>query len=117
MNHSRLSAPNSGPPVVVNAALVIGAIVAGTWLVMFLKGWRSVPVEKVALHYTGGPIQGEHFEEVLPPGTRTRFYGLLEHLYELPATQRNYIMSKDPNQGSGRTAEFVGAPSADRVVT
>ena len=36
-----------------------------------------------------GPIQGEHFEEVVPPGTRARFYGPLDQLYQLPATQRN----------------------------
>jgi hypothetical protein len=96
---------------------VVGAIALVAWLVMFVRGWKSVPVDKVALHYTGGPIQGEHFEEVVAPGTRTRFYGLLEHLYELPATQRNYIMSKHPDEGDTRRAEYVGAPSADKVVT
>ena len=54
---------------------------------------------------------------MVAPGTPTRFYGLLEHLYELPAPQRNYIMSKDPSQGDNGKPEFVGAPSADRVVT
>ncbi|MDP9386500.1 MAG: SPFH domain-containing protein [Actinomycetota bacterium] len=54
---------------------------------------------------------------MVAPGTGTRFYGLLEQLHELPATQRSYIMSKDPNQGDTGRAEFVGAPAADRVVT
>ena len=97
--------------------MLVGAIALVAWLVMFVRGWKSVPVDKVALHYTGGPVQGEHFEEVVAPGTRTRFYGLLEHLYELPATQRNYIMSKHPDEGDTRRAEYVGAPSADKVVT
>ena len=94
-----------------------GALAFAVWLGLFIGGWKSVPVDKVALHYSGGPIQGEHFEAVVGPGTRTRFYGLLEHLYELPATQRNYIMSKDPKQGDDRRGEFVGAPASDRVMT
>lgn len=104
-------------PVVVGAGLLAGTICFVVWLGMFVQAWKSVPVDKVALHYTGGPIQGQHFEKVIAPGTRTRFYGLVDHLYELPATQRNYIMSKDPTQGANRKAEFVGAPAADRVVT
>ena len=85
--------------------------------VVVLQGWKSVPADKVALHYTGGPIEGEHFVKVVPPGTGARFYGLLDHLYELPATQRNYIMSKDPTQGDARRVEYVGAPASDRVLT
>jgi hypothetical protein len=87
------------------------------WLIMFMRGWGSVPVDKVVLHYTGGPIEGEHFEKVVNPGSGTRFYGLLDHIYDLPATQRNYIMSKHPDEGDTRRAEYVGAPSADKVVT
>lgn len=112
---SRPPAPHA-PPVVRVAVLAAAACLV-VWLGLALHGLRSVPVDKVALHYTGGPIQGQHFEKVVAPGTSTRFYGLLEHLYELPATQRNYIMSKDPNQGDNHKAEYVGAPSADLVVT
>jgi hypothetical protein len=109
--------PTAAGPTVAGALLLLGAVALVVWLVLFVRGWKSVPVDKVALHYTGGPIQGEQFEEVVGPGTRARFYGLLEHLYELPATQRNYIMSKHPDEGDTRRAEYVGAPSADKVVT
>lgn len=95
-------------------ATVVGAVVL---LGLFVQGWKAVPVDKVALHYTGGPIQGEHFESVVAPGSKARFYGILDSLYELPATQRNYIMSKHPDEGDARRAEYVGAPAADRVVT
>lgn len=97
--------------VVTLATVVIG----GSRTVM--QGWKAVPVDKVALHYTGGPIQGERFKSVVAPGTGTQFYGLFERLYELPATQRTYIMSKDASQGDARRAEYVGAPSADKVMT
>ncbi len=85
--------------VVAIAALVAGAIGLVAWLIMFFAAWRSVPVDKVVLHYTGGPIEGEHFERVVSPGSGTRFYGLLDSVHELPATQRNYIMSKHPRRG------------------
>jgi hypothetical protein len=98
----------------IGVAVLIATLV---WVVLFLQGWKSVPVDKVALHYTGGPIQGQHFEKVVGPGSRPRFFGLLERVYELPATQRNYIMSKLPDQGDTGRAEYVGAPAADKVVT
>lgn len=104
-------------PVVATAALVVAVMGVVAWLIMFMRGWGSVPVDKVVLHYTGGPIEGEHFERVVNPGSGTRFYGLLDHIYDLPATQRNYIMSKHPDEGDTRRAEYVGAPSADKVVT
>lgn len=94
-------------------ALIAGVVLLG----LFVQGWKAVPVDKVALHYTGGPIQGERFMSVVAPGSKTRFYGFLDSLYELPATQRNYIMSKHPDEGDTRRAEYVGAPAADRVVT
>ena len=101
----------------VLAIPVAGVVALVALLGMYLDGWDDVPVDKVALHYTGGPIEGEHFQKVVAPGTRTTFYGLLDHLYELPSTQRNYIMSKHPSQGDNRQAEYVGAPASDRVVT
>jgi hypothetical protein len=110
----------SGPSrlrVLAGAGLVVGVIGGVAWLIMFVAGWKSVPVDKIALHYTGGPIEGQHFERVVAPGTNARFYGLLEHLYELPATQRNYIMSKNPGEGDRRRPEFVGAPTRDNVIT
>jgi hypothetical protein len=107
-----LAVPAAGRGLLIGAAVVLVV-----WAGMFLQGWRSVPVDKVALHYTGGPIEGEHFVKVVGPGARSRFYGLLEHLHELPATQRNYIMSKHPNEGDAREAEYVGAPASDKVVT
>lgn len=95
----------------------MAAIAVVAFLVMFVGGWKSVPVDKIALHYSGGPLEGQHFEKVVAPGTSARFYGLLEDLYELPATQRNYIMSKNPGERDRRRAEFVGAPTRDNVVT
>jgi hypothetical protein len=106
-----------GIPLLPVVVLVVGAMAVLGGFRTFMQGWKAVPVDKVALHYTGGPIQGERFEQVVAPGASTRFYGLFERLYELPVTQRSYIMSKDAAQGDARRAEYVGAPSADKVMT
>jgi hypothetical protein len=94
------------------AFVIVGAVVGAVWFVLFVSGWKSVPPDKVMLHYTGGPVQGTHFKQVVAPGTRTKFYGLLEHYYELPSTQRTYVISADPNRGDRKGADFVTAASA-----
>jgi len=105
------------PLVVIGGIIVVVIlIVAVVWGIMFMGGWKSVPPDKVMLHYTGGPVQGTHFVKEVDPGTGTHFYGLLEHYYYLPATQRNYIISKDPNAGDVKGADFLSAPSNDNVL-
>ena len=102
MLEGRLRRHQSGQKMVATGVVVaagILAIVGFIWLIMFIQGWKSVPPDKFLLHYTGGPIQGTHYKEEVPPGTHTKFYGLLENYYFLPATQRNYIISADPNRG------------------
>lgn len=103
-------------PSPVGRALVLVVLAAlGILLILFIGGWKSVPVDRIALHYSGGPMEGQHFQRVVQPGTSTRFYGLLENVYQLPATQLNYIMSKAPDQGDANQPEFVGAPTLDKV--
>lgn len=98
--------------VIAAVVLIVGVV----WGVLFMQGWRSVPPDKIMLHYTGGPIQGTHFKEVVSPGTHTKFYGLMENYYYLPSTQRTYVISKDPNLGEIKgQADFLSAPSNDNV--
>lgn len=97
---------------VAGTALVLVVLVMFVMVIMFVRGWKSVPPDKLMVHYTGGPLQGTHFVEVVPPGTHTKFYGLLDNYYELPATQRTYTFSRDPNGGDKAGIDFVAAPSA-----
>jgi hypothetical protein len=60
---------------------------------MFAMGWGSAPVDKVGLHYTGGPIEGQKFVGIVEPGSGQRFLGLLDKLVLLPVTQRDYVAS------------------------
>lgn len=100
--------------VIAGGIGVFGAAVAAIWF-LAAATWASVPPDKIMLHYTGGPIQGTHFKEVVQPGTSTHFYGLLENLYFLPSTQRTYIISKDPSAGDVHGVDFVAGTSSDNV--
>lgn len=66
-------------------------------------------VDKVGLHYTGGPIQGKHFSELINPGSGVQFVGIFDTVAWLPAGQRNYIVSS--NKGDGDREDV-----ADQIV-
>jgi regulator of protease activity HflC (stomatin/prohibitin superfamily) len=87
--------------------LLIFVLVAGTY--------TSIPPDKIALHYSGGPIDGTHYIETVQPGTKAKFYGLSENIYKLPSTQRTYIVSKSVDEGDKTGIDFISAPSKDRV--
>lgn len=94
-------------------AFVAGCIIAVIALIVFIftATYESVPPDKVALHYTGGPIDGTRFVSVVEPGSGAKFYGLSENLYMIPATTRNYIISKNVDEGDEKKADFITAPS------
>src|SRR5881394_2821741 len=98
-------------------AVAVGGVVIAILAIFFFATatWTSVPPDKIALHYTGGPFQGTHFKGVIQPGTNAKFYGVMENIYSLPATQRTYIISKDANAGDVQGVDSVSAPSLDNV--
>ena len=103
--------------VKAKAILIAVAVIAVIALIfgVFVATWASVPPDKIMLHYTGGPLDGTHFVEVVQPGTGTKMYGLLEKTYYLPSTQRNYIIDKDPNTGDKGGVDYVNGVSSDNV--
>lgn len=96
---------------------IAGAVFAivTLFVLMFSLTWGSVPPDKIMLHYTGGPFDGTHFVEVVPPGSGTQLFGLRENLYYLPATQRNYIVDKDPSTGDKEGTDHLVGVSIDNV--
>ncbi len=74
----------------IGVAALIAVVVVGS---LFLRGWRSTPVDSIGLHYSGGPIEGQKFKGVIDPGSGTRFLGLQDTLVLLPVTQRDYTAS------------------------
>lgn len=97
------------------AGVIVVLVVFVIWLIMFVMGWKSVPVDKVGLHYTGGPVQGQKFKEVINPGSGARFLGLLDTLVLLPTTQRDYIASKNPNEGDRHGYDTIKVPAKGGV--
>lgn len=94
------------------AAVIV--VIVGLFF-LFAATWEAVPPDKIMLHYSGGPFDGTHFVEVVQPGTGKRLYGMMENLYYLPSTQRNYIIDKDPNTGDKGGVDFVTGVSSDNV--
>ena len=76
--------------VVVAGAAITAGVVGLIWLILFAMGWGSVPVDEIGLHYGDGPIEGEHFEKIIEPGSGAQFLGISDKLVKLPVTQRDY---------------------------
>jgi len=116
---SRLRVP-LGPdrlrPLALAGAAALGGVLALVVLVVFLRAWKAVPVDKVGLHYTGGPLEGQQFVETVDPGTGRRFYGPLDSVHLLPATQRNYIVSRNAGEADRGGVDAILAPSTEGVV-
>ncbi len=97
--------------VKVGVITVIGFI----FLVMVLGAFAATPVDKIGLHYSGGPIEGIKFQKIVEPGSGTRFLGLQDTLIELPVTQRDYIVSLNENEGDRRISDSILAPARGGV--
>jgi len=110
----KIPRPRLGGRSLVKIA-VAGVVVLGGLIWLGGATFKSVPVDKIGLHYTGGLFQGQHFEGVIAPGTNTKYYGEFDNIYLLPSTQRNYIVSKDVGAGDVKGPDFLSAPSSDNV--
>lgn len=97
------------------AALVVGGIALIVLVSVFLGGLKKTPREFIGISYGGGPIEGQHFQRVVNPGSNLFFNGLQDRLYLYPVTQRNYIISKRAGEGDVPEEDFIVAPSKDRV--
>jgi len=113
----RIVPANVNPRTVFRAAaaVVVGLVVLIV-LGFVVSAFKSTPVDKIGLSYTGGPIAGTHFQRVVEPGSGQFFNGFFASLRELPATQRNYIVSKNANEGDRKQADFIPGPTKDRVI-
>jgi regulator of protease activity HflC (stomatin/prohibitin superfamily) len=112
--HVEIPRPHlGGPGLRVVGALGTVAVAGLIWLAG--ATFKAVPVDKIGLHYTGGVFQGQHYKGVIGPGTHTKYYGEFDRVYLLPSTQRTYIVSKDPQAGDIKGADFISAPSSDNV--
>lgn len=93
----------------------VGAIVGLILLSVALGALKKTPRDQIGISYGGGPVEGQHFQRVIDPGSNLFFNGLQDKLYLYPVTQRNYIISKQAGEGDVPESDFITAPSKDRV--
>jgi hypothetical protein len=76
---------------------VVGVMAASA---LMMSGCTSqAEVDRVGLKYTGGPLEGKHFDGIVEPGSGVQFVGVFDTVAWLPAGQRNYIVSSSPGEG------------------
>lgn len=115
MTVERRLARFGGRQVIAASALLITFLLGVILLVQFLSGWAGTPVDKIGLHYSGGPIEGQKFREVIEPGSGQRFLGLSDKLVLLPITQRDYIVSLNAEEGDRLRPDAIKAPAKGGV--
>lgn len=94
--------PTVGPPRGVGAPVGVGIILVGAVLfALFFITWASTGVKEIGLHYSGGPIEGQEFDSIVPPGQPIRPVGVADDVIKLPVNQRTYIVGKTSGADSG----------------
>jgi hypothetical protein len=93
-------------------AIGVGGLIA---LSLLLGSVKKTPRDQIGLSYGGGPVEGQHFQRVVDPGSNLFVNGFMDKLYLYPVTQRNYIISGRADEGDVRGEDFVTAPSQDRI--
>jgi len=98
------------------AAIAVGALVIGiVGLSATVGTFRKTPADKIAISYGGGPFEGNHFQRIIQPSSGLTFNGLLDHWYEYPVTQRNYIVSTHADEGDRGVEDQITASTSDKV--
>src|SRR5688500_2938533 len=109
-----LSVPSTSEinvPIGRVVAGVFGVVAGMALLILFIGGWKSVPIDKIGVHISGGPLEGQKYQGIAEPGSGARFYGLLDRVAELPVNQRNYIVSKHGGEGDRQGEDFIRVPA------
>jgi regulator of protease activity HflC (stomatin/prohibitin superfamily) len=97
------------------AGLVVAGIVVLALLSTLAGSAKKTPQDRIGISYGGGPIEGQHFQNVRRPGSSLFLNGFADKLYLYPVTQRNYIISKRADEGDVKGEDSVTAPSKDRI--
>ncbi len=99
------------------AVAIVAAVVGLTFITALFASWpfAQTPRDKVGLSYGGGVFEGAHYQDTIEPGHGLFFNGFADRLYLYPVTQRNYIVSKHPNEGDRDEPDFIEAITSDNV--
>ncbi len=97
------------------AGMVVAVIVVLAVVSTLAGSMKKTPQDRIGISYGGGPIEGQHFQNIRRPGSNLFVNGFLDKLYLYPVTQRNYIISKRADEGDVKGEDSVTAPSKDRI--
>ncbi|HLF99994.1 MAG TPA: SPFH domain-containing protein [Acidimicrobiia bacterium] len=94
---------------------VVVAVVALVAVSLLVGSVKKTPRDQIGISYGGGPIEGQHFQRIVQPGSNLFINGFMDKLYLYPVTQRNYIISNRIDEGDVHGEDAVVAPSNDRI--
>lgn len=97
------------------AVYVVAAVLALILVSTLLGSVKKTPRDQIGISYGGGPVEGQHFQRIVSPGSNLFINGFADKLYLYPVTQRNYIISRRNDEGDVRGEDSVTAPSKDNI--
>ncbi|HEX8084970.1 MAG TPA: SPFH domain-containing protein [Solirubrobacteraceae bacterium] len=77
--------------------------------------FKSVPPGEICVIQEGGPFDGRGVKEVRQPSSGVSFIGAFNSQRCFPATERNYVLSADPQQSDREAVDFFETPTRDAV--
>ncbi|HEX2085167.1 MAG TPA: hypothetical protein VHF89_05755, partial [Solirubrobacteraceae bacterium] len=106
----------NGPRTARRVALAI-AIGIGTLILAIVGfgGFRSVSPGEICVVQEGGPLDGRGVKDVRQPSSGVAFIGAFNSQRCFPATERNYVLSADPQQSDREAVDFFETPTRDAV--
>lgn len=97
---------------VILGIVALGFVIAGlNWLTKF----KAVDQAHVCVVKEGGPLDGRAISSVRQPGSGVTNIGLFNKQLCFPATQRNYIISSNPELADSKTADSLQVSTLDAV--
>ncbi|HEX2038713.1 MAG TPA: SPFH domain-containing protein [Acidimicrobiales bacterium] len=105
----------SGRHIARGVVWVVVGVVVLVLASTLLGSVKKTPRDRIGISYGGGPVEGQHFQRIVQPGSNLFVNGFADKLYLYPVTQRNYIISKRSDEGDVQGEDSVTAPSRDRI--
>lgn len=97
-------------------AIAVGVgLAALIFLIIAAGSLKSVAPGEICVVQEGGPLDGRGVSDVRQPSSGVAFIGTFNSQRCFPATERNYVLSADPNQSDREAVDFFETPSRDAV--
>jgi len=107
----------SANPVTLRLEVLAGGLALAALVALIIVGpaLKSVPPGQICVVQEGGPLDGRGVKDVRQPSTGVSFIGAFNSQRCLPATERNYVLSANPQQSDSEAVDFFETPTSDAV--